>query len=188
MAYLKRIGTTIENERIGSAVVRTTARLAALQAGLPSIIVDKISSDNTLATRKADTALAIISAKEQMVRDFCSAVQTFRSKKYSALVQSAMYYMDREYAHDITVQALADQLDVSVNHIISVFKKETGVTPNVYLRQVRLRQAARILAATDQPVQEVASCVGILDANYLIRLFKAQYGETPTAYRKKYRV
>ena len=61
-------------------------------------------------------------------------------------------------------------------------------TPNVYLRQHRLKQAARILAATDQPVQEVASAVGIPDANYMIKLFKAQYGDTPTEYRRKYRV
>lgn len=86
------------------------------------------------------------------------------------------------------MQSLAEELDVSVNHLISVFKKEMHTTPNVYLREHRLKQAARILAATDQSVQEVASAVGIPDANYMIKLFKAQFGETPTAYRRKYRI
>lgn len=54
--------------------------------------------------------------------------------------------------------------------------------------QHRLRQAARILAATDLPIQEVASAVGIADESYMIKLFKAEFGEPPAAYRKKYRV
>ena len=96
--------------------------------------------------------------------------------------------MEREYVQDITIQSLAEELDVSVNHLIATFKKEMQVTPNSYLREYRMKQAAHILAATDLPIQEVASSIGIPDANYMIKLFKAQFGETPTAYRKKYRV
>ena len=47
VAYLKRIGTTLENEKVDAAIVRTTARLAALQAGLLTMIADRISSENT---------------------------------------------------------------------------------------------------------------------------------------------
>ena len=123
-----------------------------------------------------------------MIREFCKAIQENRNEKLSALVQSAKYYIEKEYAEDISVRSLAEELEVSVNHLISVFKKEMQVTPNSYLREYRMKQAAHILAATDLPIQEVASSIGIPDANYMIKLFKAQYGETPAAYRKKYRV
>ena len=83
---------------------------------------------------------------------------------------------------------MADELSVSVDYLIKTFKKEMDTTPNAYLRDYRLKQAARLLSSTDRSVQEIASAVGIPDANYLIKLFKARYGETPTAYRKKYRV
>ena len=188
VAYLKRIGTTMENERVGAAIVRTTTRLAALQAGLPSVISDKISTENTVAVIRASRIDEIFRAQEKMVREFCKAVWTIRSRPHSALVQSALYCIEKEYAEDITVQSLAGDLDVSVNHLINVFKKEMQVTPNVYLRKYRMEQAARILATTDLPVQDVASRVGIADANYMIKLFKAQFGETPNAYRKKHRV
>ena len=188
VAYLKRIGTTLENERVGAAIVRTTARLSALQAGLPSLIADRISRENTAACFRATRVDEIVRAQEKMVRDFCKAVRANRGQTHSALVQSALYCIENEYTGEITIQSLAEELDVSVNHLISLFKKEMHTTPNVYLRQHRLKQAARILAATDQPVQEVASAVGIPDANYMIKLFKAQYGDTPTEYRRKYRV
>lgn len=83
------------------------------------------------------------------------------------------------------MRSLAEELEVSVNHLISVFKKEMQVTPNSYLQEYRMKQAAHILVATDLPIQEVASSIGIPDANYMVKLFKAQYGETPAAYRKK---
>lgn len=188
VAYLKRAGNTLEIERVGAAIVRTTARLSALRAGLPSLLADRISRENTVACIRAVRVDEIIRAEEKMVRDFCKAVQANRTQMHSALVQSALYCIENEYTGEITIQSLAEELDVSVNHLISLFKKEMHTTPNVYLRQHRLKQAARILAATDQPVQEVASAVGIPDANYMIKLFKAQYGDTPTEYRRKYRV
>ena len=188
VAYLKRIGTTLENERVGAAIVRTTVRLSALDAGLPGLIADRISRENTVSCIRATRVDEILRSQEKMVRDFCKAVQATRSEAHSALVQSALYCIEKEYTEEISMQSLAEELDVSVNHLISVFKKEMQVTPNVYLREHRLKQAARILAATDLPIQEVASSVGISDANYMIKLFKEKYGETPTAYRKKYRV
>ncbi len=123
-----------------------------------------------------------------MVRAFCTAVRSSKSQQYSALVQSMVYAMERDYAQDLTVQSIADQLDVSVNYLISACKRELGITPNAYLKQIRMKHAVRLLAGTDQTVQEVANNVGIPDANYFIKQFKAQYGETPMAYRKKYRV
>ena len=188
VAYLKREGNALEIERVGAAIVRTTARLSALRAGLPSLLADRISRENTVACIRATRVDEIVRAQEKMVRDFCKAVRANRGQTHSALVQSALYCIENEYTGEITIQSLAEELDVSVNHLISLFKKEMHTTPNVYLRQHRLKQAARILAATDQPVQEVASAVGIPDANYMIKLFKAQYGDTPTEYRRKYRV
>ncbi len=188
VAYLKRMGTTLENERVGAAIVRTTVRLAALEAGLPGLIADRISRENTVTCFRATRVDEIVRAQETMVRDFCRAMRENRAQTHSALVQSALYCIENEFTGELTMQSLAEELDVSVNHLISVFKKEMQVTPNVYLRNHRLRQAARILAATDLPVQEVASSVGIPDANYMIKLFRERYGETPTAYRKKFRV
>ena len=184
VAYLKREGNALEIERVGAAI----ARLSALRAGLPSLLADRISRENTVACIRATRVDEIVRAQEKMVRDFCKAVRANRGQTHSALVQSALYCIENEYTGEITIQSLAEELDVSVNHLISLFKKEMHTTPNVYLRQHRLKQAARILAATDQPVQEVASAVGIPDANYMIKLFKAQYGDTPTEYRRKYRV
>ncbi len=188
VAYLKEPGTTLEFERVAAAITRTTMRHAVFQAGLPSVIVDQISNESTALIHRTNNVDVIERATEKLVRDFCTAMRQFKNKQHTALVQSALYYLEREYANDLMIQSLAEELDVSVNHLISAFKQEVGTTPNAYLRQIRLKEAARLLTATDISVQKIAAEVGIPDANYFIKLFRSEYGETPAAYRKKYRV
>ncbi len=187
VAYLKRIGTTLENERIGAAITRTTVRLAALRAGLPAIVVDRLSSQNTAVTHNAKSVEEILTAKEKMIREFCNAIHHYKDEKYSFLVQSALYFFDHQYYKDIKLKELADELNVSLNHLISVFRKETGITPNSYLQKSRMKQASILLSSTDMTMQEISSSVGVSDANYFIKVFKKYYGETPTNYRKRYR-
>lgn len=187
VAYLKRIGTTLENERIGAAITRTTVRLAALRAGLPAIVVDRLSSQNTAITHNAKRVEEILTAKEKMIREFCNAIHHYKDEKYSFLVQSALYFFDHQYYKDIKLKELADELNVSLNHLISVFRKETGITPNSYLQKSRMKQASILLSSTDMTMQEISSSVGISDANYFIKVFRKYYEETPTNYRKRYR-
>lgn len=187
VAYLKRIGTTLENERIGAAITRTTVRLAALRAGLPALVVDRLSSQNTAITHNAKSVEEILTAKEKMIREFCNAIHHYKDEKYSFLVQSALYFFDHQYYKDIKLKELADELNVSLNHLISVFRKETGITPNTYLQKSRMKQASILLSSTDMTMQEISSSVGISDANYFIKVFRKYYEETPTNYRKRYR-
>ena len=185
VTYLKKIGTTMENERIGAAITRTTVRLAAVRAGLPAIIADKISSENTRKTMTAKTTSEILKAKEELVKNFCHAIKEHNDEHHSALAQSAVYYLRHEYYHPINLDAMADTLSVSKNYLISVFRKEYNTTPINYLNDYRLKQAATLLASTSSTVQEISAGVGIDDANYFVKLFKKKYEMTPSEYRRR---
>ena len=188
VSYLKKIGTTMENERIGAAITRTTARLAAIRAGLPAIIADRISSENTRKTMTAKTTSEILKAKEELVQNFCRAILEHNDENHSALAQSALYYLRHEYYHPISLDTMADTLSVSKNYLISVFKKEYKTTPINFLNDYRLKQAATLLASTSSTVQEISNSVGIDDANYFVKLFKKKYGMTPTEYRRRNKI
>lgn len=181
---MKRIGTTLENERIGAAIMRTMVRIAASHAGLPADAVDLLSSENTKAVMSARTVEEIYQEKEKMVRAFCREIHAHKNRQYSNLVLSALYYMEHQFTQPLTVSQLAGELDVSPNYLTACFRKETGLTPVSYLRKIRMKHAANLLANTDLAVQEVSSLVGIADANYFIKQFKKEYQETPSQYRR----
>ena len=90
--------------------------------------------------------------------------------------------------HDVSIREIAEELNITESYMISQFKKETGMTPAIYLRQVRLKQAAHLLISTNDEIQKISGSVGIPDANYFVKLFKAEFEMTPGAYRKRYKI
>lgn len=188
VAFLKEIGTTLENERIGAAIVRTMVRISAMRAGLPAAVIDLVSTQNTITTQNAKSVEEIFKEKEKMVNAFCHEILSHKNHQYSNLVSNAMHYIEHHYSQNLTVRQLADELNVNINRLISVFQAETGRTPGNYIQNVRLTQASRLLSNTDLSVQNISTMVGIPDANYFIKLFKREYSMTPNQYRKFYRL
>lgn len=186
VAYLKRLGPAPENERIGITIARTTIRHAALQVGLPVLIIDRISSANTTLVSKAKTVGDIMIAKEIMIRDFCKAIREMRENKYSALVQSVLYCLNHDYSSSIDLPSLSDELGISESRLVKNFKKEIGLTPSAYLAKIRMQKAALLLISGTMPVSEISTAVGINDSNYFVKLFKKEFDEAPTAYRKRH--
>lgn len=182
--FLKKMGTTLENERVGAAIVRTMLRMSALRVGLSAPTIDLLSRKNTVATINATTVEEIYQEKENMIRQFCREIRSHQHQQYSNLVLSVMRYIEHQYAEDLSIQQIADELNVNVNHLTSVFRHETGCTPNAYIRQVRTKKAAHLLVSTDLSIQDISNRVGVLDANYFIKLFKKEYAMTPSEYRK----
>ncbi len=184
VSYLKRIGSTLENEKTGAAIARTTARLAAMDGGLSGITADQISNQNTKDTLAARTVDDILRAKEKMICSYCTAVRTAKESQYSVLVQSVLYEMENKFHQDITLSDLANELAISKNYLIKRFKTEVGTTPIQYLTNFRLERAAMLLAEHTLSIQDVADVVGIPDSNYFTKLFKKSFHMTPQQYRK----
>lgn len=181
----KDIGYTIENARISAAITRTVIRIAAIQAGIPAPLNDKISGESAAIIRNASTIEEINREHERLISEYCRIIYDHRTKGYSGLVLSAIYHIEHHYFQNITIKALAKDLDVSPNYLTSRFRCETGLAPTAYLCKTRMSQAARKLANTRLSIHQVSEQVGILDANYFVKLFKKEYGETPSGYRKR---
>ncbi|MBI5916786.1 MAG: response regulator [Bacteroidetes bacterium] len=60
----------------------------------------------------------------------------------------------------------------------------TGLSPNRFVRHLRLTKAKALLLATDEHVSAIAYNVGFDDPDYFARIFKQEFGLTPTAYRE----
>lgn len=184
----RRIGYTLEGARNAAAVTRTTIRLAGMEAGLPAELGDWLTSQSAKNIREAKNIEAINKEHERLIQEYCTVIHEFRNQSYSSLILSSLYYLEHLFQQDINISTLAAELDVSVNHLIKQFKKETGLTPGQFLQQKRLKYASWLLVSSNLPIQEVSLQSGFPDANYFSKLFLREYNETPSRYRKKYRL
>lgn len=94
-------------------------------------------------------------------------------------------HMQANYAQHITTEQMAQQIFLCPNFYQKVFKHIMGTSPAQFLRDIRLREACRLLKNTDLSLQEIAEKCGFNCASYLIYVIKKSYGITPLEYRKK---
>ncbi|MCD1261773.1 AraC family transcriptional regulator [Paenibacillus athensensis] len=94
-------------------------------------------------------------------------------------------YMQEHYAEPIRLGELAALVSVNESYLCRFFKELTQQTPMEYLHQVRVQQAALLLAGGSAKVMDVALDTGFHHLSYFIAVFKQHFGCTPSAYRKR---
>ena len=80
--------------------------------------------------------------------------------------------------------ALAVQVNLSPSRFRHLFKQETGTTPAQYLKEVRVRRAAKLLRNSFLTIKQILKQVGLGSNAHFVHDFRKLYGVTPTAYRR----
>ncbi len=82
-----------------------------------------------------------------------------------------------------SVEQVAEQLHISVSSLYRKIKENTTMSPNEYIRSIRLNRAAQLLESQKYKVFEICYMVGFSDQRYFATCFKKQFGTTPKAYQ-----
>lgn len=96
-------------------------------------------------------------------------------------VKAAIAYMEEHVSRGINMDELADHVGIHKHYLNSLFRQITGLTPIVYLRQLRLEQSVGMLE-TGATVTQAALESGFNNISYYIRTFKKAYGISPKQY------
>jgi AraC-like DNA-binding protein len=95
-------------------------------------------------------------------------------------------YLRDHYRAPITNQQLARLAHMSVRAFERKFRASFHLTPQKYLRKLRMHMACRALVYTNQPLANVALDCGFVDQSHFSREFRRQFGRTPRDYRAHY--
>ncbi|WP_030207577.1 GlxA family transcriptional regulator [Streptomyces sp. NRRL S-87] len=88
---------------------------------------------------------------------------------------------------DLSADALAARLHLSVRHFSRLFRRRTSTTPAAYVESARLEAARRLLQDSDHGLPEVAALSGLGSVESLHRSFRRRLGTTPAEYRRRFR-
>ncbi|MEK3884973.1 AraC family transcriptional regulator [Paenibacillus sp. PL2-23] len=100
-------------------------------------------------------------------------------------LQKALDYIHANYVH-ITVQEVADYVNMSRYHFSNTFSKVLSISPKKYVDAVKMKKAASLLTEhTDMPVSDIALFFK-KDIFAFSRAFKNFYGVSPTEYREQF--
>lgn len=84
----------------------------------------------------------------------------------------------------MSLAELAILVGIHPAHLNKTFKHHFGVSVGVYLRQLKIERAARLLADTHIPLAQLAIKTGFCDQSHLTRVFRSVTGTTPSVYRR----
>jgi transcriptional regulator GlxA family with amidase domain len=91
--------------------------------------------------------------------------------------------MKHDLTRELTVEEMANLINLSPTQFSRMFKAEVGVPPARYLKQFRLETAKGLLTSSYLRVKEIMFKVGLKDESRFVRDFKTVYGVTPKQYR-----
>ena len=100
------------------------------------------------------------------------------------VVQAVKDYVRVHIRDTIYIGDIAASVFLNEQHLMRIFKRETGVSVLEYITGERLAVSKRLLITTALPVNQVALQAGYENYSYFIRLFKRNFGMTPQVYRQ----
>ncbi len=99
-------------------------------------------------------------------------------------IKKAISYIRIHYAENISLEEIADRLDITPEYLSTLFNREVGMNFTVFLRDFRISHARRLLKGTDKKIYEIAQEVGYPDSKYFNRVFKEKMGISPREFRQ----
>lgn len=148
-----------------------------------------------------DETLEVIKAilKDPYRSDFCRQAQLqgivlkmlshldpefFKLSTKNKKVAEVIQYMEQHLHEYLNNDVLASQCQMSTNSFIRLFSKETRISPQEYLRNIRLDMAANLLLKTKLSIHEICQKCGFSERNYFSRVFSKRFKMGPMSYRK----
>ena len=129
----------------------------------------------------ADSVAAYISS---VISDAVRFRDSVATNRYKDIVDEAVKYIEENFDDEnLSLNQLASHVNVSPNHLSTIFSQQTGQTFIKYLTEFRMDKAREMLKCTSMRSSEISEAVGYKDPHYFSYMFKKTVGMTPTNYR-----
>ena len=118
--------------------------------------------------------------------DFAKKVKQQKRKNLSKNIYLCQEYINHHLYEKISLQDIADVLEVNSSYLSHKFKQETGMTLRHYIQLQKIEEAKTILLLSKYQVSEIYTLLNFTDQSHFIRVFKKIEGITPNQYKNIY--
>lgn len=152
---------------------------------IPQIILNMCEISKTYNPSRSDDILLLkelYSLLYALIEEFPKPFE-YKDKELHTYIQDSLNFINSNYMHSITVQEIADYVNLSRSYLYKMFIKNLGISPQRYLINLRMYKATLLLKGTKLPIGEVASSVGYSDSLLFSKTFSKHFSMSPLNYR-----
>ena len=184
--YLEEKDVNIISKRlqeVAKLVVRIAEEMGVSDTNDLVMQMEKLKIKYLLYNNKHDAYNEVI----RMV-DLLFDKMNIKGKMSDDGMKAVVDYIERNLKKGISLEDVANHVNISTYYLSKVFKKEMGVNFITYVTDRKMDIAKEMLVNTDIPVLNIALDLAYNEANYFSKAFKKKTGYTPSEYREKFKV
>ena len=203
VSHISPVGQELEIVQIHVAVDHW---LASLETAFPGKadevdVIDFFGRDEALAYlcfACAEMLSAGTQGKSKRVADLTQLIASFLVEKYTDAasekpdlrgglpirqLRKVEDYVHEHLAEEISVEALAELVELSPFHFSRVFKHATGMSPLQFVTRGRITQAQQLIRETSRSIIDIGLEVGYTSPSYFSKVFRRVTTVTPMEFR-----
>lgn len=146
------------------------------------ILYRKLAAIYRQPLRSAQTAAVLMQILHLLASDAYAEQDKNIQQSTSDMIIS---YFNDHYGEKITLQQLADHVHLDKSYLVRKFRSEIGQTPFLFLKQLRLSHARKMLQNTNFAIGEIALQCGFESPSYFSKSFRQVYHLSPPEYRRE---
>lgn len=127
----------------------------------------------------------LVKLQEEMLKLHHTAARYKEVYKENAKMEEAISYMKKNYAKELTLAMVSNEVSLNYAYFSNTFQKYTGKPFMIFLRDIRMEEGKKLLADTGLSIAEISERVGYDSYKSFSRSFKGVEGITPAEYRRK---
>lgn len=179
------VGGEAELARARALELATVLTRAALEGGAGSSVLSVLQRASLEELTAAPTAAAVEEWVRAVLDECLKAVEASQAALRSEVIGQAKRYINQHFREPVSLEDVAREVHLSPFYLSRLFKEKEGVNFVDYLTRLRLEEAKKLLAQTNDTVAAIAEQVGYAEANYFSRIFRRHFGMSPSEYRER---
>lgn len=120
----------------------------------------------------------------QVAMDYARRMKKLRKDKICSIhVVRCIDYIHDHLHSRITINELAELVELEPSYLSRLFKKEAGVTISEYIQQLKIEAAQNMLLYSDFTPARISTILAFPDQSYFTQVFKKYTGVTPRKFQ-----
>jgi len=184
-----RLGESeVEHWRNLSIVVAAICARAAIEGGVMPAVAYRVSGFYINKSTACKDITQILIYRNHVIEDLTKRVREQKNKRHTSnYVEQCKDYVYGHYREKIYLGDIADTLNISNSYLSRLFKRETGISLQDFINDVRVEKAANLLVYSEETLSGIAEYVNFPTQSYFGKIFKQKMQVTPKQYRELYK-
>lgn len=175
---------SLKNSLICSCTLITRA---AIKGGVETEDAFNLSDAYIHQIERLQTKESLVELEYEMASSFIEKVRESSKPKYNYyVVNKAISYIHTEILSDLSLQIVAEKVEVNPSYLSKVFKKTVGLSITTFIAKKRIEESKYFLLHSAISISEVSQIFGFCNQSYYAALFKKYTGITPKQYRDQF--